>query len=364
MAFYYDFEKWIRDHPARAQGPGALDVQRVARNLIDLRASLDDAAGLNHVPPKTTHERLLIATWNIQHLGSTERYAESLFYLAEVLSRFDLIAIQEVKQELADLETIRSLLGDWWRYLVTDATTGDPGNEERLAYLYDSRKIRSGGLAGELVLESIEGEDGRPKPVRQIARTPLIAGFSSGWFRFMVATVHLVWGKGEQDEPIKVEEAQQVARRLADRLDEKGVWARNLFVLGDFNVFKPDGKAIEALEAAGFRIPVQRQHLRATNVGLEGRCYDQIAYRFADDPDLAPTRMGVVDPFEAVMSDAKFAHYRDEVRTSGGNVPSDPEGYYRTHFRRHQISDHLLLWAELPIEFADGYLVSRARGND
>lgn len=361
MAFYYDFEKWVRDHPAQAGDRGALDIQRVASNLVDLRASLDDPNHENFVPPKTTHETLLIATWNIQHFGSTDRYDESLFYIAEILSRFDLIAIQEVKQSLADLETVRSLLGDWWEYVVSDATFGDAGNEERLAFLYDGRKVRFGGMAGELVLPPVKDENGDDKPVRQFARTPLIAGFESGWFRFMVATVHLIWGEEVQDQPFRVEEAGQLARHLAARLEENGAWARNLVALGDFNIFRPDGRAIEEIENAGFHIPLQRADLRATNVGLEKRHYDQIAYRFADHPGLAPARMGVVDPFDAVMTNAKFAHYRDGLRTSSGDVPADKEAYYRNTFRRRQLSDHLLLWTELPVEFAEGYLRAMAR---
>jgi hypothetical protein len=29
------------------------------------------------------------------------------------------------------------LLGWWWKYLLTDVTEGEPGNQERMAFLYE-----------------------------------------------------------------------------------------------------------------------------------------------------------------------------------------------------------------------------------
>ncbi len=52
MAFYYDFERWVREHPPQDGDRRALNVPRVARNLIDLLASLDDMEGDNYVPQR------------------------------------------------------------------------------------------------------------------------------------------------------------------------------------------------------------------------------------------------------------------------------------------------------------------------
>jgi endonuclease/exonuclease/phosphatase family metal-dependent hydrolase len=360
MAFFYDFDRWVREHPPADGDRRALNVARTARNLIDLRASLDDPAGDNHVPPRSTHERLLVGTWNIQHFGSTRRYEESLFYITEVLSRFDLIAVQEVKQSLDDLEAVRDLLGLWWRYVVTDVTAGGPGNEERVAILYDTRKVRFGGMAGELVLPPVQDEHGNEVPPRQLVRTPILAGFHAGWFDFLVASVHLTWGDEQADHPHRVKEVEQLAGHLARWLNAPGTWSRNLLILGDFNMFDPDGQAAQALGEAGFGIPHGREDLRPTNVGRDARFYDQIAYMFGGQPGLVPVRIGVVDPFEVVYSDAKFPDYEDELRKADGKPPANRLSYYRNHWRRRELSDHLILWAELPIEFAGAYLEARA----
>ncbi len=115
MSYYYDFDNFnVKDSSKRAT-----IVKRTASNLLELRAELD-----REIPPRTLYDTLLIATWNIRWFGKTERTDESLWYITEILSRFDLIAIQEVKRDLRHLDQVRDLLGPWWRYIVTDASEG------------------------------------------------------------------------------------------------------------------------------------------------------------------------------------------------------------------------------------------------
>jgi len=72
-------------------------------------------------------------------------------------------------------------------------TLEERGNLERLA-LYDSDKVKFGGLAGELVLPDVK-VDREKRPVTQMARTPFICGFTAGWTRFMgsIATPHHIF---------------------------------------------------------------------------------------------------------------------------------------------------------------------------
>jgi hypothetical protein len=355
LGLSYDFDRFM-SRSSRAEGNRRrLNPKRAARNLLDLRTTLEDPLSLNFVPVKS-NSQLLLATWNIQHFGSTERYDESYWYIAEVLSRFDLIAIQEVKQSLQDLELVIRLLGPWWRYIVSDVTMGDAGNRERLAYLFDSRNVRFSGLVGEIVLPPVKDEAGNEFQARQLVRTPYMAGFKSGWFEFILSTVHLLWGEEEADHAPRVEEVEQITNFLVKRRAEHGAWSRNMILLGDFNLFDPSGVAARALASSGFSIPHGRGDLRATNVGKEARFYDQIAYLFEDSDSMVPTSIGVVDFFDAVYSDDKFADYADGLRTASGSAPADPRRYYRNFWRRREMSDHLLLWVQLPIDFSDGHL--------
>ena len=74
------------------------DGPRIAQGLMRLREGLSAS-----IPPKTVGDCLLLATWNIRDFGKGKqggRSDEALAYIAESLSRFDLVAVQEVSADL------------------------------------------------------------------------------------------------------------------------------------------------------------------------------------------------------------------------------------------------------------------------
>jgi endonuclease/exonuclease/phosphatase family metal-dependent hydrolase len=105
-----------------------------------------------------------------------------------------------------------------------------------LAYLYDTRKVRFLGMAGELVLPPVE-KDGKTVPATQVARTPLMAAFQVVWTKFVLATVHIIYGDKTAEPVARVEEIGQIARFLRHRTDIKTEPIRNIIILGDFNIF-------------------------------------------------------------------------------------------------------------------------------
>ncbi len=88
-----------------------------------------------------------------------------------------------------------------------------------MAFLYDSRKVSFGGLAGELTLPPLELKDQNGKtvyhPVSQVARTPFMCGFQAGWTRFILATVHILYGKSTANDPLRVEESARLPNPCA-----------------------------------------------------------------------------------------------------------------------------------------------------
>jgi len=316
-----------------------------AVGLLRLRKALQKA-----VPPKRLDSRLLLATWNIREFGGSKfkgRTQEALFYLAEVISAFDLVAVQEVRSNLGDFNRLMNLLGSWWRYLLTDVTLGQRGNQERLAFLYDSRKVTFGGLASQVVLAPIKGKKGEPpKAAEQLARTPLLVGFRCGWLKFTICTAHILYGPDEASPPERVEEIKQLAQFLATRVSHRDAWARNMIVLGDFNIFKPTDPTFIALRKAKFTMPTKLQGLHSNAAG--GKHFDQIAFIAPDLEDkLELSDAGVVDIFKTVFSEKK----------------KDVEFYKRSigktaykNWRTYQLSDHLPMWIELRTDFAGRYL--------
>jgi hypothetical protein len=174
--------------------------RRTASNLLALKTKLAE-----EIPRRTITDTLLLATWNIREFDS-EKYGsrtnEAYHYIAEIVSHFDLVAIQEVREDLTALEQLRYILGDeTWDYILTDVTEGRRGNRERMAFLYDAKKVQFGGLAGEVVLPEARSPDGTVQLVQQLARTPFVVGFQVGWFKFMICTVHILYGRRRRRTP-------------------------------------------------------------------------------------------------------------------------------------------------------------------
>ena len=120
------------------------------------QAVLDDVASLAtelaNVPAKAA-DNLLIATWNIRAFASLtmewaaapsaepKRDLHAAFLIAEILARFDVIAIQEVKGDLRALRHLLKKLGPLWGFVMTDVARGDAAISERLAFFYDTSRL-------------------------------------------------------------------------------------------------------------------------------------------------------------------------------------------------------------------------------
>ena len=215
------------------------EKKRTIKKLSKLRQYLH-----KNIPESKLDYNLILATWNIREFDTGtygDRLDESFYYIAEIIAAFDLVAIQEVNRDLTGLERLMWLLGPNWSYVISDTTEGPQGNDERIAYLYNNRKVQFGGLAGELVLpnakeeiDDIENPGEKKKvykPMSQLWRTPMICGFTAGWAKFMLCNVHIQWGKSELS---RKKEIDHIADFIKKRTEDETAWARKLILLGDF----------------------------------------------------------------------------------------------------------------------------------
>jgi len=85
------------------------------------------------IPAKDSN-RLLIATWNIANLGLQDRNDNAYQLIAEMISWFDMIALQEVNDNLIGLRSITQNLPSSFKVIFSDKA----GNNERLAFIYDT----------------------------------------------------------------------------------------------------------------------------------------------------------------------------------------------------------------------------------
>lgn len=344
MSFYYTLKRRKSE-----------ERHRTADGLLGLRQQLRD-----EIPARTVNDTLLLATWNIRDFDSNKfghgpRLNESFFYIAEIISAFDIVALQEVNWDLRGLQRVMRILGRNWMYMATDVTEGRSGNRERMVFLYDESKVSFRNIAGEVVLpltRLVEGE-------RQFARTPFLVSFQSGWFKFMLCTVHIYYGSSSGEKlKRRIEEIDSIAAFLSKRADDSEA---NYILLGDFNIVSPEHQTMEALVRHGFEIYPESGY--GPSNFMKDKFYDQIAFK-ARPGEVRYRSCGAFDFYKTVFreTDAQtYFSYMDAEKRDFDNQgnPRDKAGkakYYANTWRTFQMSDHLPLWVELGIDFSTEYL--------
>ncbi|MCL1976529.1 MAG: endonuclease/exonuclease/phosphatase family protein [Candidatus Bathyarchaeota archaeon] len=326
---------------------------RIVEKLLALRAQLD-----RQIPAKTATDTLLLATWNIRAFGDNRRN-ESLHYIAEIVSRFDLIAIQEVAANLDGLSKLVTLLGPNWDYIVTDSTEGTAGGGERMAFIFDRCKVFFRKMAGEIVLpETKLIYDKKTDKNLQFARTPFCVAFQAGWFRFILTTVHIYYGTAKNDDPRRIEEIKSIVKFLSTRATKEG---ENYILLGDFNIFNTSDTTMKALTSNGFYIPDDiREH--PSDLG-QSKHYDQIAFKLKIDTNMTvfsegKQHAGTFNYSETVYQPQDLNLYREyfDEKYVKGKTEKEIEKYYLTNWRTFEMSDHLPLWIELKVDFSNQFL--------
>lgn len=314
----------------------------VQSDITALRRYLDD-----HVPQKAANQNLLVATWNLRAFASLNRVwtagskdtpkrdLRGLRAIGEILRRFDVIALQEVKGDLRALRDLLRWLGDDWAFLMTDITLGAAGNGERMAFLFDTQRLKPSGLACELVIPpEWLAEVGVNALRTQFARTPYAVSFKAGAATFVLVTLHVTFGDQSAD---RVPELVGIARWMADWARQENDWSHNLIALGDFNIDRRGDPLWQAFTSTGLKSPdalnvVPRTIFSDPHKPELGKFYDQIAW-FHD------------------------AAGRPELRLtcrSAGFVDFMPYVYRELGLSKqaisYRISDHYPLWVEFGLD--------------
>ena len=284
--------------------------------------------------PAKSNNRLLIATWNIANLGLQQRKPNDYKVIAEMISWFDIIALQEVNDNLSGLRFILKNLSNSYKTLFSDKA----GNEERMAFIYDSNKISLLEKVGEIAVPPKEIKHIKLKGINRkfngFDRNPFLASFKARNFEFILVNVHLFFGKDKKaDRDRRSLEAYATSRWADLRRDDKHAYVSDIIALGDFNLPKIEkGDPIyDALRKRGLRIPEHTSLVGSTLVN--DKHYDQIMFFPGKTKQEFTGNHGIFDFDGAIFSklweDKTPAQFRSFVR------------YY--------ISDHRPMWAEFKI---------------
>jgi hypothetical protein len=307
-----------------------MDYSNYPRNVVEDIVRLRRRIERSGIPEKRVDHNIIIGTWNIrafgrlfqqwdENPGDPKRNLRSLAYISEIIQCYDVIAIQEVK---ADTTAIRYLLSEYlgpeWGLILSDISAGSAGNTERLAYIFDKRRVQPSGLAGEIVLPpTISGN-----PMQQFDRTPYIVGFQSKQEKFALLTAHIKYGKVPADRITELSAmAQYIASEIRDRINSLAE-EKNLIVLGDFNIDdRGNNPLFQAFISTGLVVPQNLLNLKST-YDTKPKYYDQIAWFMGDLDLLTNGDAGVIDFAQAI--------YREQTLKQ----------------MSYRISDHFPLWAE------------------
>lgn len=114
------------------------------------------------MPEGGREESLVFASFNIRKLGSHRNRSHEIDFLARFCACCDLVAIQEVQDNLDGLRRLKEqtearIAGSGeYALAVSDITgkvPGDPGMAERLAFLYRHRRVRRADMASDLTID-------------------------------------------------------------------------------------------------------------------------------------------------------------------------------------------------------------------
>ena len=294
------------------------------------------------IPPKQIERNLLIATWNIRAFGnytrkwrtdkedSPRRDMLSVRQIAEIVSRFDVVAVQEVKANIRAFRDMMKILGRSWSFILTDVTEGAAGNGERMAFVFDTRRVSLSGLASEIVVpKEWLDEVGQDALREQFYRTPYAVSFRSETKTFILVTLHIKYGKASKD---RIAELKGIARWLREWATDINAYDQNLICLGDFNIDKRGDLLEQTFLSEGLHIPMALQADDVTrSIFNETKYYDQIAWFDGRDgrPKLS---MPLI---------------------TGGNYDFVPFLWDQSEHSKLQfswlLSDHYPLWAEFDI---------------
>lgn len=296
----------------------------ISQEVKSLRKRIADA-GI----PESTSNNLRLASWNIRNLNG-KKEDKAITYISEVCKNFDIIAIQEAKDDLGGLEKLQKNLGTKYKFLFSDTA----GNSERLVFVYDQTKVQFTGLAAEVVMAPGAGRD-KIAPELEFDRTPYMASFRINGCNFILVTVHIYYGSG-QSVRYRLEEIKNIARYLKKSSTDTDALDSDYIICGDFNIEqvrevmqKKAGKKLKgdknilqklfgALISEGLIIPLEIQN-SPSNLD-KTKHFDQIGYQHYKDSTIEFKKGGVIDFVGAVYI-------------------GDPKLKYK-------MTDHLPMWAE------------------
>lgn len=182
-------------------------------------------AGIGKTFSLSHPDAIKVCSFNIRIFSDRSRSDAELKNIAQILKYYDLVAIQELRDEKVLRRTVDILaeLGHTFEYEISPPV--GRGVKEKYAFLYRPDKIRL-KASGKLY----------PDDDDKFVREPFYAAFEAGDFDFILLTIHVLYGDYEAQRRLETAQLAKVYRYVqADNPSEK-----DIILLGDFNLSPMD----------------------------------------------------------------------------------------------------------------------------
>lgn len=228
--------------------------------------------------PIRRNDSVVIGSFNALKLGKDGDDKKRWNFLMRFASRYDLLAIQEVTDDLSGIRRLKKMLGSSFKLIVSDTTGAIPGARglrERLAFLYRPERIGLKELASDItydrsvVISTLKQDidiwkkffkdfddtnkqreqQGKKKhslsDVEQpnfltFIRTPHCASFSikgrgsASSIDFLAVNAHLLFGKSKEERTMEFFALLEWLVRRAKQ--SKRMYYKNMILMGDLNM--------------------------------------------------------------------------------------------------------------------------------
>ncbi len=227
--------------------------------------------------PERKYGTIVLGSFNIRKLGSSRnRSKETWEFLSRICRQFDLIAIQEIMDDLSGLNRIMELLGPEFGMVVSDKSGVFPGASglgERLGFIFRWSVVERGEVISDITydrskvieilaenydaiskvmkpysekfIEYKKGERSKPRNIKLPAflsfiRQPYCVSFKLKGFpgtkpyEFMAVNAHLFFGDYMSD---RRQEFHALMQWIIERVkDNDKAYYPNFILLGDLNL--------------------------------------------------------------------------------------------------------------------------------
>ncbi len=237
---------------------------------------VDSVERSEYISLRPSEKSIKLASFNLLHLGWDND--KDIDKVANILARYDIIALQEV-MNTEIMNALESKLDSFpindipidWDYIISDQKLGRSSYKEYYAIAFRTDKISY--LPETKYIYNDIGD--------KFQREPFYASFKSGNFDFTLVTMHLIWsGSGSEDKTKRNKELDELAVAF-QKIQDEDLNENDVILVGDFNMKPSETHWINLKAVDTMTYLIREEDEALTTIGKNGmsNLYDNIWFQ-------------------------------------------------------------------------------------